>query len=107
MKISSNESTLAGQVGAVGTAPVAPASQLNPTGSGQGPAASVELSSEAQALASAHAEAASYVPVVNAVPDREDKISALKSSIAAGTYQVSSRDIADQMVRRSQADQLA
>ena len=75
-------------------------------GNGATPAATVELSPQAQALAAAKTEAAGYVSAVNAVPDREDKIADLKSRIAAGTYKVSGSDIADQIVRRSQADKI-
>ncbi len=105
MKITSAESTRAGQITPVSTnAGVAPP----PTnaGSGSGPAASVQLSPQAQALAAAKTEAASYVPAVNAVPDRDDRVAELKSSIAAGIYQVSGGDIADQILRRSQADKI-
>jgi anti-sigma28 factor (negative regulator of flagellin synthesis) len=106
MKITSGESTRASQISPV-TASTSAAPTSSPVSSGTGPAASLQVSPEAQVRAAAQAEAASYVPAVNAVPDREDKISDLKSSIAAGTYQVSGQDIADQILRRSQADSIA
>ena len=105
MKISSTESILAGRVTPVaGTSGVTPATR--PADAGSTPAATVELSPQAQALATAKTEAAHYVPAVNAVPDREDKIADLKSRIAAGNYKVSGTDIADQILRRSQADKV-
>ena len=107
MKISNIESTRAGQITPVSsTQGITPAARAADTGNGATPAATVELSPQAQALAAAKTEAAQYVPTVNAVPDREAKIAELKSRIAAGTYQVSGSDIADQMLRRAQADKI-
>jgi negative regulator of flagellin synthesis FlgM len=103
MKISDNESILAGQVG-----PVSPASAVGSAGSaaaqGQGngatPAATVEISSQAQAVSAATA-------AVNAVPEtRDDLVARIKAQVDAGTYNVSSSDIADQMLRRARADQI-
>ena len=104
MKISSIESAKAGQITPVGSGTGVAA--VTPPASGTGPAASVELSSTAQARTAARAEAVRYVPAVNAVPDREDKIADLKSRIDAGTYQVSGQDIASQILRRAQADKI-
>ena len=107
MKISNIESARASQVTPISsTQGVASTTRTADAGNGATPAATVELSPQAQALAAAKTEATQYVPTVNAVPDREAKIAELKSRIAAGTYQVSSSDIADQMLRRAQADQL-
>ena len=107
MKISSTESILAGQVNPVaGTSGITPTTRSTATGGAATPAATVELSPQAQALAAAKTEAAGYVPAVNAVPDRDDKIADLKARIAAGTYQVNGTDIADQILRRSQADKI-
>ena len=106
MKISSLESTRAGQITAVSGSPGVGTVNAQTSGSASGPAASVEISTAAQAYAGARAEAAGYVATVNSVPDRQDKIDALKSRIAAGTYQVSSVDIASQMLRRAQADRI-
>ena len=40
------------------------------------------------------------------MPDREDMIQDIKARIEAGTYQPSSEDIADSMVRRAIADRI-
>ena len=107
MKISNIESARAGQVAPISsTSGVTPATRTADASNGATPAATVELSPQAQALTAAKTEAAGYVPTVNALPDRDDKIADLKSRIAAGTYQVSGNDIADQILRRAQADQL-
>ncbi len=39
-----------------------------------------------------------------AMPDREDRVSELRAKIEAGTYNPSSEEIADAMVRRAIAD---
>ena len=104
MKISSEESLRAGRIepitpaqsGAVKTPVAAP---------GNGPAAQVELSAQAQALSAAKAEAAHYLPAVQAAPEtRDDLVSRLKSQVESGSYHVSGADIADQIVRRATAD---
>ena len=109
MKISNIESIRAGQIAPVGTAPsVAPAARSADAGSGAAPAATVELSPQAQALSAAKAEAARFAPAVAAVPDTRDTlVTDLKARIDAGTYHVSGNDIADQIVRRAQADRLS
>jgi negative regulator of flagellin synthesis FlgM len=103
MKISDFESLRAGQVGAVSKTSGITGNSTAPsqaTGSVSTPAAQVELSAQAQVLASAKA-------AVDATPDtRDDLVARLKSQVDAGTYHVSSKDIADQILRRSQADQL-
>lgn len=46
--------------------------------------------------------------IVDGLPDaREERVQALKAQIEAGTYSVSSRDIADLIIRRSLADRTA
>jgi flagellar biosynthesis anti-sigma factor FlgM len=104
MQISNNETLLANQVGAINrTGGVTdytqtPAQAEDTTGTA--PAAQVELSSQAQAIASAKA-------AVDATPEtRDDLVARLKSQVDAGTYQVSGKDIAEQMLRRAQADRL-
>lgn len=104
MKISDIESLRASQIGAVNrTTGIAGNSQ--PPNQTQGaeiatPAAQVELSSQAQTLASAKA-------AVDAAPDmRDDLVANLKAQVDAGTYNVSGKDIAEQMVRRAQADRV-
>jgi negative regulator of flagellin synthesis FlgM len=73
-------------------------SSLN--GNGASPAAQIELSQSAQTIAAAR-------QAVDAVPEtRDDLVARLKSQIDAGTYHVSGDDIADQMFRRAQADQI-
>ena len=102
MQISNNETLRANQIGAVtpatGVAGRAPAQ--TPATEAAMPAAQVELSAQAQALASAKA-------AVDAAPDtRDDLVAKLKSQVDAGTYTVSGKDIAEQMLRRAQADRL-
>ena len=103
MKISNLESLRASQTDAVARpAGVTGVSPLPTGAAGQAgaPAAQVELSSQAQALASAKA-------AVEATPDtRDDLVAKLKAQIDGGTYQVSGADIADQMLRRAQADRI-
>lgn len=103
MKISNLESLRASQTDAVSRpmgvagAPPIPSSSAGGVGT---PAAQVELSSQAQALASAKA-------AMEAAPDtRDDLVTQLKAQIDGGTYQVSGKDIADQMLRRAQADRI-
>ena len=77
------------------------------TAPGAGPAAQIEISAQAKALGAAKTEAASYLPAVAATPDiRTDLVSKLKAQVDSGTYHVSSADIADQIVRRAQADKI-
>ena len=108
MKISNDESLRAGRI-----APVAPAQsggvQTQPaTTPGHGPAAQVEVSAQAKALAASKTEAAQYLPAVQAAPETRDAlVSRLKSQVDAGTYHVSSADIADQIVRRAKADRIS
>ena len=107
MKISNDESLRAGRI-----APVVPAQsggvQTAPAAApGHGPAAQVEVSEQAKTLAASKTEAARFLPAVQAAPEtRDDLVSRLKSQVDAGTYHVSGADIADQMVRRAQADRI-
>jgi flagellar biosynthesis anti-sigma factor FlgM len=98
MKISDVESARAAQIPAVSPAqPVTPNSDPRPDfqDAGGNPAAKVELSPEGQALAVAR-------QAVDAAPDtRDDLVARLKAQIDAGTYHVSSSDIADRMIRRT------
>ncbi len=103
MRITDTESLRAGQV-----SPVAPTQTITPQakaaaqayGKGATPAAQVEFSAQAQAIAVA-------AVAVDAAPDvREDLVAKLKSQVDAGTYHVSGKDIAEQIVRRSQADRI-
>lgn len=103
MRITDTESVRAGQV-----SPVTPAQTVAPQnkavaqayGKGATPAAQVEFSQQAQAIAVA-------AVAVDAAPDvREDLVAKLKSQVDAGTYHVSGRDIAEQIVRRAQADRI-
>ena len=108
MKISNTESIRAGQIAPVSAAPsISPSNRTADSGNGAAPAATVELSAQAQALSAAKTEAARFTPAVTAVPDtRDDLVASLKARVDAGTYHVSSSDIADQIVRRSQADRI-
>ncbi|MEO7715545.1 MAG: flagellar biosynthesis anti-sigma factor FlgM [Capsulimonas sp.] len=101
MKISNNESLRAGQVSSITPAPrVAATPQNGPTGTTGTPAAEVQLSSQAQTLSAA-------MQAVNAAPEtRDDLVTKLQKQISDGTYKVSGADIADQMVRRAQADRI-
>ena len=107
MRITNEESLRASQITPV--APVAgrAATTTTDTATAASPAASVELSAQAQAMAAAKAEAARFVPAVNAAPDTRDAlVNDIKARVDAGTYNVSSADIADQMIRRAQADRI-
>ncbi len=74
---------------------------------GAGPAAQIEISAQAKALGAAKTEAAGYLPAVHAAPDiRTALVDKLKAQVDSGTYHVASADIADQIVRRSQADKI-
>ena len=107
MKITNDEA-----VRAAGVAPVAAVNPRTPAATaakaaapGAGPAAQIELSAQAQALSAAKTEAANYLPAVNAAPDiRTSLVDKLKAQVESGTYHVRSADIADQIVRRAQAD---
>lgn len=111
MKITHDESNRAAQI-----APTQALASVSKTGASpapyQGlntpaPAAQVELSAQAQALSASKAEAAQYLPAVQATPDtRDDLVSKLKTQVESGSYHVSSTDIADQILRRSAADRL-
>ncbi len=103
MRITDTESLRAGQV-----SPVAQVQTITPPtkaiahayGKEATPAAQVEFSSQAQAIAVA-------AVAVDATPDvREDLVAKLKSQVDAGTYHVSGKDIAEQLLRRAQADRI-
>jgi len=110
MKITNDEAVRASSIESVAAAnlrtqPAAPIAKT--AGPGAGPAAQIELSAQAKALSAAKTEAVSYLPAVNAAPDtRVDLVSKLKAQVESGTYHVSSADIADQIVRRAQADKI-
>ena len=115
MKITNDEAVRAGSIESVAAAnlrtqPAAPVAKT--AGPGAGPAAHIELSAQAQALSAAKTsaaktEAVSYLPAVNAAPDvRTSLVDKLKAQVESGTYHVSSADIADQIVRRAQADKI-
>jgi flagellar biosynthesis anti-sigma factor FlgM len=98
MRITSDEATRATQIGHVkevsGRAvPVEGASSTHTA-----PAATVTLSPQAQEIN--HVKAA-----VSQLPDvRADLVASLKAQVESGTYRVSSEDIADMIMRRSDAD---
>ena len=105
MKISSEESVRASRIEPITPAQSGAVKAPPAAAPGNGPAAQVELSAQAQALSAAKAEAAQYLPAVHAAPEtRDDIVSRLKSQVEGGTYHVSGADIADQIVRRAKAD---
>lgn len=105
MKISSEESLRAGRIEPIKPAQSGTVKPQPPATPGSGPAAKVELSAQAQALSAAKAQAAQYLPAVKAAPEtRDDLVSRLKAQVGSGTYHVDGADIADQIVRRAQAD---
>lgn len=101
MKISNTESLRAGQIATVTPAQrVSAPEKTGPAGSTGTPAATLELSPHAQTLAAA-------MQAVNAAPEtRDDLVTKLRQQVSSGTYNVSGSDIADQMVRRAQADRI-
>ncbi len=102
MKITDIETLRAAQ-----TAPIAPAQPVaskslaaSAYGKNASPAAQVDFSEQAQAIATA-------AVAVDAAPDTRDSlVASLKAQVDAGTYKVSGTDIADQMLRRAKADKL-
>ena len=110
MKITNDEAVRASSVDLIAAANLRtqPAAPVTKTAApGAGPAAQIELSDRAKALSAAKIEAASYLPAVNAAPDvRTSLVDKLKAQVESGTYHVSSADIADQIVRRAQADKI-
>jgi flagellar biosynthesis anti-sigma factor FlgM len=106
MKISSEESLRAGRIEPITPTPSG-AAKTPAAAPGSSPAAHVELSAQAQALAAAKTEATHYIPAVQAAPEtRDDLVSQLKARVESGSYHVSGADIADQLVRRVQADRV-
>lgn len=66
-----------------------------------GQAAQVEISNRAQ-------EVQRITQLIKDLPDvREDRVQALKAQVESGTYNVSSEDIADLIIRRALADNTA
>jgi negative regulator of flagellin synthesis FlgM len=66
-----------------------------------GQAAQVEISDRAQ-------EVTRITQLIKELPDvREDRVQALKAQVENGTYNVSSEDIADLIIRRALADNTA
>jgi len=107
MKITSDESLRASRVDTISPVQGGAAHTQKPT-AGASPAAQVEISAQAQALAASKAEASRFLPAVQNTPDtRDNLVTQLKSQVDAGTYHVSSSDIAEQMVRRAKADSLS
>lgn len=110
MKITNDEAVRASSIDSIAAAnqrtqPAAPVTKT--AGLGAGPAAQIELSAQAKALSAAKTEVATYLPAVNAAPDvRTSLVDKLKAQVESGTYHVSSADIADQIVRRTQADKI-
>ena len=109
MKITNDEAIRAASIDPISLPKLQPHTPQPPKTAtpGAGPAAQVEISAQAKALGAAKTEAASYLPAVQAAPDiRTDLVSKLKTQVDSGAYHVSSADIADQIVRRAQADKI-
>ena len=110
MKITNDEAIRAASIDPI-SAPKLQTRTPKPTvaaAPGAGPAAQVEISAQAKALGAAKTEAASYLPAVHAAPDvRTALVDKLKAQVDSGTYHVASADIADQIVRRAQADKIS
>ncbi len=107
MKISNDESLRAGRIGPVATPPSSGVKVTPAAAPGSGPAAQLELSDQAKARTASKAEAASYLPAVQAAPETRDALVArLKTQVDSGAYHVPSADIADQIVRRATADRI-
>lgn len=113
MRITSEES-----IRAYGVDPVSPAK----SGSGStppattntaSPAAQVEVSDSAKALAASHtatikAQTAPFLAAVQAAPDTRDAlVSRLKAQVESGNYKVAASDIAEQAIRRAKADNIS
>lgn len=109
MKITNDEAIRASSIDPISAPKLQPHTPKPTTAAapGAGPAAQVEISAQAKALGTAKTEAAGYLSAVHAAPDiRTDLVSKLKTQVDSGAYRVSSADIADQMVRRAQADKI-
>ncbi len=109
MKITNDEAIRASSIDPISAPKLQPHTPkpVTTAGPGAGPAAQIEISAQAKALGAAKTEAASYLPAVAAAPDiRTDLVSKLKTQVDSGTYHVASADIADQIVRRAQADKI-
>lgn len=105
MKISSDEALRARRIEPIGPVLTDSVKTQPAAGPGNGPAAQVELSAQAQALSAAKAEATHYLPAVQAASEtRDDLVSRLKAQVESGAYHVSGADIADQIIRRATAD---
>ncbi len=108
MKISNEESLRATRIEPIAPAQSGPVKTPATAAPGEGPAAQVEISEQAKTLAATKAEAAHFLPAVQAAPDTHAAlVDRLKTQVENGTYHVSSADIADQIVRRAQADRIS
>ncbi len=115
MKITNDEASRAASIDQVSAPKFQPHTPRPTTTTvpGAGPAAQIEISDQAKALgatktAAAKTEAAGYLPAVHAAPDvRTALVDKLKAQVDSGTYHVASADIADQIVRRAQADKIS
>ena len=103
MRITGEQSNLASRVNTVkGAAPSAATTPAHDeTGAPASSAATATFSSRAQDITKAKA-------AVNAAPDtRDDLVKSVKDRVDSGTYNPSSDDIADMMLRRHAADHSA
>jgi flagellar biosynthesis anti-sigma factor FlgM len=103
MKITSEESLRASQIGSVG--PINNNTTSAAGGTNQSneatPAATVSFSTAAQDISTAKAA------IDNVPAGREQFVNSLKQQVEAGTYNVSSSNIADMMLRRASADKVS
>ena len=101
MRITGEQSESASRLGSIQgvNAPTSTVSSTSADSSAaETPAATVTFSSRAQEIGKAKA-------AVDATPEvRQDLVNSIKSKIDSGTYNVSSSDIADMMLRRHAAD---
>ena len=104
MRISGEQSVLASNVGPV-RGVSAPASTSGKDQSGNG--SSIETSAATVTFSSRAQEISRATSAVNSSPDtRDDLVKSLKGKIDSGTYNVSSGDIAEMMLRRHAADNI-
>ncbi len=98
MKITNQEALRATQIGSVQSTNTTSATSGNAQTNDATPAATVSFSSAAQDIATAKAA------IDNVPAGREQFVNSLKQQVEAGTYNVSSSNIADMMLRRASAD---
>ncbi|MDR3711140.1 MAG: flagellar biosynthesis anti-sigma factor FlgM [Capsulimonadaceae bacterium] len=100
MRITGEQSNAASRINSVSGAHAPAAAQSGADESPMSSAATATFSARAQEISRAKA-------AVNAAPDtRDDLVSSIKDRVDAGTYNPSSDDIAEMMLRRHAADNM-